>query len=64
VREPKAGWQWGFTVQWQGVRAKDRYSAYFSEIDLERFEIAPEEAETLFQRGPRWRPEQLHLPFK
>ena len=67
VREPKAGWQWGFTVQWQGVRQKERYSAYFGEEDLENFELAPEGSETLPQvarRGSKWRPEQLSLPFQ
>ena len=42
VREPKAGWQWGFTVHWQGVRQKERYSSYFGEDDLQNFELAPE----------------------
>jgi hypothetical protein len=66
VREPKAGWQWSFTVHWQRVRAKERYSAYFRENDLVLFELAPEGSEWLpqmVQRGAKWRPEQLSLPF-
>jgi hypothetical protein len=67
VREAKAGWQWGFTVQWQGVRPKERYSTYFGEDALGNFEIAPEGSETLHpvtRRGSKWRPEQLRLPFQ
>ena len=75
VREPKAGWQWGFTVQWQGVRSKERYSAYFGEDDLVDFELAPESSSTktpegveavpqVSRKGARWCPEQLSLPFQ
>lgn len=62
VREENRGTAWGFSVYWDDYRKKNRYSLFFTEADLESFELA-EEKWPIPETGAILRPLQLALPF-
>ncbi len=66
VREENWGTAWGFSVYWDDSRKKNRYSLFFTEADLDCFELVAETAarpivERL--RLSKSSPLQLALPF-
>ena len=68
VREENWGAAWGFSVYWDDYRKKNRYSLYFTEADLENFELAgasqsPVYAGKVARRHARVSSVQLVLPF-
>ena len=68
IREENWGAAWGFSVYWDDYRKKNRYSLYFTEADLENFELAgasqsPVYAGKVARRHARVSSVQLVLPF-
>jgi hypothetical protein len=66
IREENWATAWGFSVYWDDYRMKNRYSLFFTEADLERFELVLGLADrpTIERIGPaKSSPLQLVLPF-
>jgi hypothetical protein len=66
VREENWGTAWAFSVYWEDYRKKNRYSLFFTEADLEHFELVSPSADrpTIQRIGPaNSSPLQLVLPF-
>ncbi len=66
ISEARQDAAWAFSLYWQDYSLKNRYSLYFSEADIEAFEILTEDtAEALIRpsRRARYSAEQLDLPF-
>ena len=68
IREKNWGAAWGFSVYWDDYRKKNRYSLYFTEADLENFELAGASQSPLYagkvaRRQARFSSIQLVLPF-
>jgi hypothetical protein len=66
IREENWGTAWGFNVYWDDYRKKNRYSLFFTEADLEHFELVSASADRpAIERIPpaKYSPLQLVLPF-
>jgi hypothetical protein len=66
IREKNMATAWAFGLYWDDYRMKNRHSLFFTEADLEAFEIVTEEtAEVVVKplRRARYSSEQLDLPF-
>jgi hypothetical protein len=66
IREENWGTAWGFSVYWDNHRKKNRYSLFFTEADLEPFEILIADTAKVVVKSfckPRRSSEQLDLPF-
>jgi hypothetical protein len=66
IREENWGTAWAFSVYWDDYRKKNRYSLFFTEADLEHFELVSASADcpTIEPiRLAKSSPLQLALPF-
>lgn len=66
IREENWATGWGFSIYWDVYRIKNRYSLFFTDAELEAFEIVTEEtAEVVVKplRRARYSFEQLALTF-
>jgi hypothetical protein len=65
MRTEQWGIPWGFTTSWQALGVKNRCSRYFTEADLDRFEILPASQPAVMEAIPaeRMSLHQLPLPF-
>jgi hypothetical protein len=65
IRTEQWGIPWGFTTYWQTHNVKNRCSRYFTEADLDMFEILPASKPAEMEAVPaEWMSlHQLPLPF-
>jgi hypothetical protein len=66
IREENWGTAWGFSLYWEDYRQKNRYSLFFTEADLEHFELVAASADRPMIepiRPSKSSPLQLVLPF-
>lgn len=65
IRAEQWGLPWGFTILWQTAKVKNRCSRYFTDADLDLFEVVPVRQPANMEPIPAEgiSPRQLPLPF-